>query len=194
MNGPLKVAFFLLSVCVVMLSQSASPPPLVDGVLSDTKLGFRYTPPPKMFDETDSARESVLATLEFSGQPHSYLGFDRNDYPGDDSLNELHKAFDYTGYWLNSPPGAKANTWIGKRKRLQTAGFGFLVLFNGRLYSELRTIDAAAKLGTADAQSAVAAARREGFPDSSIIFLDQEQGGRMLPEQKAYLFAWVDGV
>jgi len=147
-----------------------------------------------MFDETDSARDSVLATLEFSGQPHSYLGFDRNDYPGDDSLNELHKAFDYTGYWLNSPPGAKANTWIGKRNRLQTVGFGFLVLFNGRLYSELKTIDAAARLGTADAQSAVAAARREGFPDTSIIFLDQEQGGRMLPEQKAYLFAWVDGV
>src|SRR2546427_3324575 len=319
MNGPLKVAFFLLSVCVVMLPQSASPPTLVDGVLSDTELGFRYTPPPKMFDETDSARESVrsraaalnshsvfevilsmgsgddtdpdwiavgieafprsklsglddmaaaarmnvlvagarasligtpqqatfagklfvvsefeqkepplnkrarvyttvlgskflsiafsanqgenvqriaktMATLGFSGQPRSYLGFDRNEYPCDESLNELRKAFDYTGYWLNNPPGAKANTWIGKRKRLQTAGFGFLVLFNGRLYSELKTIDAATKLGNADAQSAVVAARREGFPDGTIVFLDQEQGGRMLPEQKAYLFAWVDGV
>src|SRR5436190_22492491 len=132
MNCSLKVAFFLLSVCVVMLSQSVSSPTLVEGVWSDAELGFRFTPPPKMFDETDSARESVLATLEFSRQPHSYLGFDRNDYPGDDSLNELHKAFDYTGYWLNNPPGAKANTWRGKRMRLRTAGFGFLVLFNGR--------------------------------------------------------------
>src|ERR1700704_2506400 len=123
MNYSLKVVFFLLSVCVVMVSQSASPPTLVDGVLSDTELGFRYTPPPKIFNETDSARESVLAALEFSGQPHSYLGFDRNDYPGDDSLNELRKAFDYTGYWLNNPPSAKANTWIGKRKRLPAAGF-----------------------------------------------------------------------
>ena len=26
------------------------------------------------------------------------------------------------------------------------------------------------------------------------IFLDQEQGGRMLPEQKAYLYSWVDEV
>ncbi|PYX33625.1 MAG: hypothetical protein DMG80_05400 [Acidobacteria bacterium] len=132
--------------------------------------------------------------LEFSGQPRSYLGFDRNEYPGDENLNELRKTFDYTGYWLNSPPGASANTWIGKRARLQRAGFGFLALFNGRLYSELKTIGTAAKLGNADAQSAVVAARREGFPDGTIVFLDQEQGGRMLPEQKAYLSAWVDGV
>ena len=32
------------------------------------------------------------------------------------------------------------------------------------------------------------------FPLETIIFLDQEQGGRMLPEQKAYIYAWVDGV
>lgn len=128
------------------------------------------------------------------GPTSTYLGFDRNDYPGDNRINELRKTFDYTGYWLNNPPGAKANTWVGKRSRLQAAGFGFLVLFNGRLYSELKTITDATRLGQADAQSAVASARREGFPDATIIFLDQEQGGRMLPEQKAYLYAWVDGV
>jgi len=319
MHYSLKVASFLLSVSALALPQSAGSPALVDGVLSDAELGFRYTPPPKMFDETDSAMESVrsraaalhshsvfevilsmvsgndtdpdwfavsieafprsklsalddvaavarvnvlvagarasligtpqqatfagkqfvvsefeqkeppltkrarvyttvlgdkflsiafsanqgenvqriantMATLEFSGQPRSYLGFDRNDYPGDESLNQLREAFDYTGYWLNKPPGAKANTWVGKRKTIQAAGFGFLVLFNGRLYSELQTITNAAKLGQADAQSAVAAARHEGFPDGTIVFLDQEQGGRMLSEQKAYLFAWVDGI
>src|SRR5262249_6263977 len=52
----------------------------------------------------------------------------------------------------------------------------------------------AAVLGKSDAASAVAAARREGFRPGTIIFLDQEEGGRMLPEQKAYLFAWMDGV
>ena len=50
------------------------------------------------------------------------------------------------------------------------------------------------KLGKSDAQAAIAAARREGFPAGTIIFLDQEEGGRMLPEQKAYIYAWVDGV
>jgi hypothetical protein len=27
-----------------------------------------------------------------------------------------------------------------------------------------------------------------------VLFLDQEEGGRMLPEQKTYIYAWVDGV
>jgi hypothetical protein len=122
----------------------------------------------------------------------SFLGFDRNEYPGDSNLNELHKTFAYAGYWLNNPPGTKADTWTGKRGKLESAGFGFLVLFNGRLYRELRKNPGAT--GKSDGAAAVAAAKREGFPSHTIIFLDQEEGGRMLPEQKAYLFAWVDTV
>jgi hypothetical protein len=68
------------------------------------------------------------------------------------------------------------------------------VLFNGRLYADLKSVSHAKALGKADARSAVRAARREGFPERTVIFLDQEQGGRMLPEQKAYLYAWVDAV
>jgi hypothetical protein len=124
----------------------------------------------------------------------AYLGFDRNDYPGDDNLKVLHQTFSYTGYWLNNPPGEKTNTWVGKRAIVESAGFGFLVLFNGRLYAELRTVANATRLGHADAQAAVASARRGGFPAKTVIFLDQEQGGRMLPEQKAYIYAWVDGI
>ena len=123
-----------------------------------------------------------------------YLGFDRNNYPGDENLKVLRQTFSYTGYWLNPPPSAASNTWSGKRLRLQAAGFGFLVLFNGRLFNELKSVSYANKLGKSDAQKAVAAARREDFPAKTIIFLDQEQGGRMLPEQKAYIYAWVDGV
>jgi hypothetical protein len=127
-------------------------------------------------------------------QNHAYLGFDRNDYPGDANLAALHQTFSYTGYWLNNPPGEKSNTWTGHRTAVESAGFGFLVLFNGRLYAELKSEANATRMGKSDAQSAVAAARREGFPARTIIFLDQEQGGRMLPEQKAYIYAWVDGI
>lgn len=123
-----------------------------------------------------------------------YLGFDRNEYPGDNQLSELHKTFAYAGYWLNNPPGTNANPWIGKRNRVEAAGFGFLVLFNGRLYKQLGKESRASALGKSDAEAAVAAAKREGFAARTIIFLDQEQGGRLLSEQKAYLFAWVDGV
>jgi hypothetical protein len=124
----------------------------------------------------------------------TYLGFDRNTYPGDANLKVLHQTFSYTGYWLNNPPGERTNTWIGHRAAIESAGFGFLVLFNGRLYAEMKSVARATKLGNSDAQAAAAAARREGFAAKTIIFLDQEQGGRMLPEQKAYIYAWVDAV
>lgn len=124
----------------------------------------------------------------------AYLGFDRNDYPGDQALPLLRQTFSYAGFWLNNPPGAHADTWQGKRPALESAGFGFLVLFNGRLNAVLKNVSHARALGKLDADAASAAARREGFRPGTIIFLDQEEGGRLLPEQKAYLFAWVDGV
>ena len=124
----------------------------------------------------------------------SYLGFDRNEYPGDANLKALRQTFSYTGYWLNNPPGFSSNNWVGHRAAVESAGFGFLVLFNGRLYAALKTVANATRVGQSDAQAAAAAARTEGFPRATIIFLDQEQGGRMLPEQNAYIYAWVDGV
>ena len=140
----------------------------------------------------------VVLLLSFAvpvwSQSVFHLGFDRNEYPGDQNLRALRSTFRYSGYWLNNPPGSNSNSWVGKRSKLEAAGFGYLVLFNGRLFRELHTIDKAAELGGADAQSAVLAAGREGFPANTIIFLDQEEGGRLLPEQKAYLFAWIDGV
>jgi hypothetical protein len=138
-----------------------------------------------------------IATITFlAGQDRAstYLGFDRNDYPGDANLKALHQTFSYTGYWLNNPPGERENTWAGHRATVESAGFGFLVLFNGRLYAELKSVAVAKRVGNSDAQAAAASARREGFPAKAIIFLDQEQGGRMLPEQKAYIYAWVDAV
>jgi hypothetical protein len=136
----------------------------------------------------------LSATARSQARGETYLGFDRNTYPGDANLKALHHTFSYTGYWLNHPPGERTNTWIGHRAAVESAGFGFLVLFNGRLYAELKSVAHATKLGHSDAQAATAAARREGFPAHTVIFLDQEQGGRMLPEQKAYIYAWVDAV
>ena len=73
-------------------------------------------------------------------------------------------------------------------------GYGFLLLFNGREYNELKASGDAAAVGTRDAEAAVQAAQAKGFPKRAIIFLDQEQGGRMLSEQRAYIHAFVDGV
>jgi hypothetical protein len=133
-------------------------------------------------------------TVSHGADVPTYLGFDRNDYPGDSNLKSLRQTFSYVGYWLNHPPGATSNSWAGHRAAVESAGFGFLVLFNGRLYAQLKSVPNARQLGQADALIAASSAGREGFPRGTIIFLDQEQGGRMLPEQKAYIYAWVDAI
>ena len=134
----------------------------------------------------------LLSVLTAQGQNNTYLGFDRNTYPGDSNLKILRQTFSYAGYWLNNAPGETSNTWRGHRAAVESAGFGFLVLFNGRLYAELKTVANAKWLGQSDARAAATSARREGFHPGTVIFLDVEQGGRMLPEQKAYIFSWVD--
>jgi hypothetical protein len=152
--------------------------PLIAGALLFLTVAFQRTPDVSAHPAADTG----------------YLGFDRNDYPGDANLETLRHTFSYSGYWLNNPPGATRNSWRGKRKILEETGFGFLVLFNGRTYAEIKLAGNASRLGASDAAVAVSAARTEGFPLQTIIFLDQEQGGRLLPEQRAYLHAWVDGV
>ena len=136
----------------------------------------------------------VTAFTISSAAQSTYLGMDRNDYPGDAVMRTLHETFAFTGYWLNNPPGAKRNTWRGNRKNVEELGYGFLLLFNGREYAYLKASGNATRVGKNDAAAAVRSAEQEGFPKGAIIFLDQEQGGRMLPEQLAYILAWVDGV
>lgn len=124
----------------------------------------------------------------------AYLGFDVNEYPGDTALPALRRTFSFAGYWLNLPPGAATNAWIGKREALLEAGLGFLVLFNGRTSRQLGSSTNAAALGTNDAEIAASRAEQEGFSPGTVIFLDQEEGGRLTLEQRAYLFAWTDRV
>jgi len=133
-----------------------------------------------------------------SAPAQSYAGFDANEYPGDAALPALRKHFAFTGYWLTNPPGADHNPWVGKREVLLRNGFGFLVVANGRLDKEINRAIKQGKPAAAraqeDAKAAVAAAKREGFPARTILFLDQEDGGRLLPEQADYLLAWTEAV
>lgn len=143
---------------------------------------------------TPHARAHQPAQGAHADPPRTYLGFDVNEYPGDAALPTLRQTFAFAGYWLNVPPGAKGNNWIGKRVEFVKNGFGFLVLFNGRLDRELKSETNAAALGVSDAKSAIAAVQREGFLPGTIVFLDQEEGGRLLPEQMAYVLSWVDTI
>jgi len=147
---------------------------------------------------TEAQQPSPQAASHVHETVRSYIGFDRNDYPGDENLVVLRRHFAFAGYWLNAPPGARQNPWQGKREVLRSHGFGFLVLFNGRLDDEIvktrKSGTDPPRLGQNDATAAIAAAQREHFPSGTILFLDQEEGGRLLPEQAAYLFAWTEAV
>jgi len=122
----------------------------------------------------------------------SFLGFDANDYPGDDALPILRKTFSFASFWLGPPPGEKRNTWLGKRPLLESRGFGFLVLYNGRDSRKLKSAADAHQKGVLDAQNAAKFARREGFPSGTVIFLDIEEGGRLPESYHEYVRAWLD--
>jgi len=81
---------------------------------------------------------------------------------------------------------------------LRQQGWGFLALANGRLDNEIlkaqKSGTSPAALARKDAAVAIAAARSEGFPAHTILFLDQEEGGILLPEQAAYLLFWTETV
>ena len=143
---------------------------------------------------------AILVALTASARPpHSpknaartYLGFDRNIYPGDEALPILRKTFSFASYWLSPPPGEKTNTWQGKRELIRSQGFGFVVLYRGPESRELKNEAAAKEKGTQDAKNAAAAAKAEGFAANTIIFLDIEEGGRLSANYHAYLRAWSE--
>jgi hypothetical protein len=139
---------------------------------------------------------SGAASHAGAGQSSSatYLGFDRNIYPGDDVLSILRKTFSFSSYWLSPPPQEKVNTWHGKREFLHSLGFGFAVLYRGRSTGEIKTEAVAKQKGASDARDAAASAKTEGFAPSTIIFLDVEEGGRLPAAYHAYLRAWTDAL
>jgi hypothetical protein len=139
-----------------------------------------------------------FARLEPQTRPpaevRSYVGFDRNEYPGDEALPLLRKSYSFASYWLSPPPGEKSNSWIGKRSVIQAHGFGFLLLYQGRTSSQLPYKKDSIEAGLADARAAAAAARRDGFPEGSVIFLDVEEGGRFFGGYLAYLQSWAESL
>ena len=100
----------------------------------------------------------------------AYMGFDRDVYPGDAAFSTLRKIFQFTGYWLSPPPAEKATTWIGKRDFLRNSGFGFLVLFRGRLSHEFKKGSDGPEKGSLDAAAAAAASKKKVSPQEQSFF------------------------
>jgi hypothetical protein len=148
--------------------------------------------------ETISTTRSALSTGEetWTGSEvqDAYLGFDRNEYPGDAALPLLRKSFAFSGYWLGPPPEEKTNSWRGKRKLLRSQGFGFLLLYRGRKSGEIENLSSARQKGSIDARNAATTAKNEGFALHALIFLDIEDGGRLSTSYHSYLRVWADAL
>src|SRR6202035_2716467 len=110
-----------------------------------------------------SSRASPAQNMPQPGSS-AYFGFDLHASPGDTELSILRKTFSFGGFWLNPPPGAKENTWTGKRPPMFQQKFGFLILYNGPLIRDLKSVAQASSRGTVDAFKAAASAKKEGFP------------------------------
>src|SRR5215475_1501995 len=91
-----------------------------------------------------------------------FLGFDRNDYPGDEAMKSLRREFAFTSYWLGNPPQTKSNSWSDKHEFLKSLGYGFLPLFNGPTSGEVRDEPYTRARVQADVHLVVAVARKEG--------------------------------
>ena len=143
---------------------------------------------------------SILLMIGWSGParaasaqpPTAFVGFDRNDYPGDSAMAELRKNFSFAGFWLTPSPFGKTNSWTGKREAMVSQGYGFLLLARGRQVNSIRNAGSGRDKGVIDAQVAARNAKVEGFAIGAIIFLDIEDGGRLPQAYHAYLKAWSD--
>ncbi len=157
-----------------------------------------HSEPSALGQKTEASHHPASSVLGGRTASGEWLGFDRNDYPGDANMAAMRSTFAFTGYWLSNPPGETGNSWAGKRALLRAQGWGFLLLANGRLDAEIlkayKAGNPPGELGRHDAAVAVSSAQHEGFPLHAILFLDQEEGGRLLPEQAAYLLGWTEAV
>ena len=90
----------------------------------------------------------------------------------------MHKTFAFAGYWLNPPPGADTNPWAGHRAALAAQGFGFLVLFNGRLEAELKRVADAGALGTKMRRAQPMRPRKKDSAPALRFFSIRKRAGR----------------
>ncbi len=153
---------------------------------------------PSFLPPSACARQSPTATAPVASTAQSPIGFDSNDYPGDAALPALRRTSPSPA---TGSPTRPANTrTAGQASAMFSCATTSASLSwpTARLDAEIarakRSGTTPAALGAKDAAAAIAAAQREHFPAHTILFLDQEEGGRLTADQSAYLLAWTEAV
>jgi hypothetical protein len=144
--------------------------------------------------------------------PVTYLGLDIAFYPNDRYPNEGDDVmqawkdetpFRYVGYYLAPAPNRKecnidtedykppAVRWMGKRGILKEMGWGFLVTYVGYQEYDGHLGVLNEQMGHDNAIQAASLTDSEGFPNSTVIFLDVEGGGALQANMMSYIRSWV---
>lgn len=118
--------------------------------------------------------ESTDATQELSAV-YDY-GFDRYAYPGDTEMQGLwtNTSLAFTGFYLAPAPDHSDTSWMGKRAKLKSMGWGFVVIYVGRQvgWSGLTTPKVRPTAATLPASP-----HRQGFPPTRSSFSTSRPAG-----------------
>jgi len=160
---------------------------------------------------TVTGQQSPMADAQTNGK---HMGFDTHTYPGDKTMRAWKAApgapYRWVGYYLPSPCH-KDDSWSGQRQKLVDMGWGLAVVYVGqqtwgrtphtptpqqvaRMMSSGKTCNAdliSGERGRIDADDAIAATLKEGFPERSIVFLDIERMETMPQVMRDYYRAWA---
>jgi hypothetical protein len=148
--------------------------------------------PSKSADTSDPSNVSPVASQLAAFKIN---GFDCDHYPGDERILWLrqHGGFRVSVCYLAHAPNSHDPTWIGKRAFLAAHGFGFLPTYVG-LQRQSKGLGHDA--GTTHGKEAANLMKSAGFAETSIVYLDLEDGTVPLPasEYDAYIRGWVASV
>jgi hypothetical protein len=121
-------------------------------------------------------------------------GFDCYSYPGDAAVAWLrqHGQFRVLGFYLSHSPSKLDKTWTkGLRQTLAADGWGFFPTYVGL---QEGSAGLNSTNGDSHGQAAAGLMADAGFPTSSVVYLDLEEGDIPTGGYAAYVTAWVSAV
>ena len=151
---------------------------------------------PRSKSHSSAGAAAATQSLAAPSPAPKYLGFDIGEYPGDTAMRNFitpNTPFHFTGFYLPSEANSYNTSWMNKRSFLQGLGYGFAILYVGRLRTELTY-----QRGQTDGDEAVNKAIKAGFTDG-VIYLDVEAipdpaQPPWTPARMDYISGWLDKV
>lgn len=123
-------------------------------------------------------------------------GFDCGSYPGDFTIATWAdlSPYAFVGFYLDAPCHTTKTfkTWSGKYQLLRTLGLGLAIVYVGYQQDGCGTAKLSRVNGALHGQDTIAKCATEGFPRSTIVFLDVENfDGALSTDMGAYIRGWI---